>query len=139
MLTDWTHWLSCLHPDQLLAFLAALLLTDGPRYALSKILLCLGDCGRNLWRSLCRASRPRPFSYCPSVCAVIAGHNEEDTIEATLTFLWGTYPWLELIVVDDGSTDGMSGVARRFARTHPGVKVLRRPKRGGKSSAMNWA
>ena len=41
MLTDWIHWLSCRHCDQLLLFLIGLLLTDGPRYALAKLLLCL--------------------------------------------------------------------------------------------------
>jgi cellulose synthase/poly-beta-1,6-N-acetylglucosamine synthase-like glycosyltransferase len=138
VLNDWTHWLSSLHPDQLLAFLGALLLTDGPRYALSKILLCLGDWGRDVWRGLLGTTAPRIFRHHPSVCAIIAGHNEEETIESTLLSLWGTYPWLEIIVVDDGSTDDMMGAARRFARTHEGVKVLRRPERGGKSSAMNW-
>jgi cellulose synthase/poly-beta-1,6-N-acetylglucosamine synthase-like glycosyltransferase len=72
------------------------------------------------------------------VGVVIAGHNEAETIEATLRTLWGTYPKLEIVVIDDGSNDEMAAVARRFARSHVGVKVLRRPQRGGKSSAMNW-
>jgi glycosyltransferase involved in cell wall biosynthesis len=72
------------------------------------------------------------------VGVVIAGFNEAETIEGTLRTLWGTYPRLEIVVIDDGSHDKMAAVARRFARTHAGVKVLRRPNRGGKSSAMNW-
>ena len=138
MLTNWIHWLSALHPEQLLAFLIALLLTDTPRYALSKIALCSWDCGRSLWRWLAGVPRQPSFSYCPSVCVVVAGYNEEETIAATLTSLWGTYPRLEIVVVDDGSTDRMEAEARRFARSHDGVLVLRRPERGGKSSAMNW-
>lgn len=39
--------------------------------------------------------------------------------------------------MDDGSTDGMAAIARRFARDHQGVLVLSRPERGGKSSALN--
>jgi cellulose synthase/poly-beta-1,6-N-acetylglucosamine synthase-like glycosyltransferase len=119
-------------------FLLGLLLTDGPRYALSKLVLCLWDCGRDSWRWLLGTAPVRDFAYCPSVGVVIAGHNEAETIEATLRTLWGTYPRLEIIVVDDGSTDDMAAVARRFARSHAGVKVFRRPQRGGKSSAMNW-
>jgi len=117
----------------------ALLLTDAPRYALSKIVLCVIDWGRDTWRYACGLSRPATFDYCPSVCAIIAGHNEEETIEATLASIWGTYPWMEIIVVDDGSTDDMVGAARRFAHARDGVRVLRREERGGKSSAMNWA
>jgi cellulose synthase/poly-beta-1,6-N-acetylglucosamine synthase-like glycosyltransferase len=119
--------------------LAALLLTDTPRYALSKICLCLWDCPRDLWRSLRGVPTERAFTYCPSVCVVLAGHNEEDTLPATLACVWGTYPRLEIVVVDDGSNDNTTVLARAFARTHAGVKVLRRPERGGKSSAMNWA
>jgi cellulose synthase/poly-beta-1,6-N-acetylglucosamine synthase-like glycosyltransferase len=138
MLTDWIHWLSSLHRDQLLLFLIGLLLTDAPRYALTKAAMCLGLAGWHLWRALWGTTGVRPFDYCPTVCAVIAGYNEGETIEATLTSLWGTYPRLEIIVVDDGSTDDMYAAARRFARAHAGVKVLRRAERGGKSSATNW-
>jgi cellulose synthase/poly-beta-1,6-N-acetylglucosamine synthase-like glycosyltransferase len=139
VLTDWIYWLSRKHPDELLAFLAALLLTDGPRYALSKILMCLYDAARDLWAAVRGTNAPEPFKYCPTVCVVIAGHNEANTIEGTAASLWGTYPRLEIIIVDDGSTDGMAERARRFARGHAGALVLSRPDRGGKSSAMNFA
>jgi cellulose synthase/poly-beta-1,6-N-acetylglucosamine synthase-like glycosyltransferase len=43
---------------------------------------------------------------------------------------------MQIIVVDDGSTDGMGENARHFARDHAGVQVVSK-KRGGKSSAMN--
>lgn len=138
MLTDWIHWLSSRHPNELLLLLLGLLLTDVPRYALSKLVLCLWCWGRDTVNLLCGRPLPEEFTYCPSVCAVVAGHNEEEVIESTLASLWGTYPRLEIIVVDDGSTDGMAAAARRFARAHPGVQVLQRPDRGGKSSALNW-
>jgi cellulose synthase/poly-beta-1,6-N-acetylglucosamine synthase-like glycosyltransferase len=73
------------------------------------------------------------------VSGILVGHNEAEAIGATLESVWGSYPRLEIIVVDDGSTDGMAAVAQDFARSHAGVLVLRRPDRGGKSSAMNWA
>jgi cellulose synthase/poly-beta-1,6-N-acetylglucosamine synthase-like glycosyltransferase len=139
MLTDWIHWLSCRHRDELVLFLIGLLLTDLPRYGLSKIALCLVDWGRGTWHLLWAASRQPRFNYCPSVCVVIAGHNEEEMIEATLESVWGSYPRLEIIVVDDGSTDAMAARARHFARNHPGILVLSRRQRSGKSSAMNFA
>lgn len=139
MLSDWTHWLSQRHPDQLLAFLVALLLTDGPRYALSKIAMCFWDWAHATLRWVTGRPSAAPFTHCPSVCLIVAGYNEGETVEATLDQVWGTYPRLEIIVVDDGSTDDMEAVARRFARTHEGVRVLRRDDRGGKSSAMNMA
>ena len=46
---------------------------------------------------------------------------------------------MEIIVVDDGSNDGMAEVAQEFANDHEGVLVLRKPQRGGKSSALNFA
>ncbi|HWY86097.1 MAG TPA: glycosyltransferase, partial [Gemmataceae bacterium] len=115
------------------------LLTDAPRYALTKIYLCLRDwlTGTVAWL---RGRDPvAPFSHCPSVCAIIAGYNEADTISATLASVWRSYPKLEIIVVDDGSKDAMAANARRFAANHDGILVLSRPDRGGKSSAMNFA
>jgi cellulose synthase/poly-beta-1,6-N-acetylglucosamine synthase-like glycosyltransferase len=138
MLTDWIHWLSSLTPDQLTAVFLGLLLLDTPRYVLGKVILCLWDWGRSVWDWGRGAPAAPSFSYCPSVCVVLAGYNEADTIEATLHSVWGSYPRLEIIVVDDGSTDGMSTVARRFARSHAGILVLRKPERGGKSSALNF-
>lgn len=116
-----------------------LLLTDGPRYALSKLVVFLADWCRASY-DWCRGRpAPEPFAYCPTVCAVIAGYNEEEVIEATLATVWGSYPRLEIIVVDDGSQDRMAELASRFARRHEGVLVLSRPDRGGKSSGMNTA
>jgi cellulose synthase/poly-beta-1,6-N-acetylglucosamine synthase-like glycosyltransferase len=139
VLHDWLYWLSLRHPEQLLALLSALLLMDGPRYGLSKLALCLCDCGRDLWRFL-RGRCPEPaFSYCPSVCVVIAAYNEGDHLEAPLRSVWGSYPRLEIIVVDDGSSDATFAAAQRFARDHVGVHAFRMPERSGKSPALNLA
>jgi cellulose synthase/poly-beta-1,6-N-acetylglucosamine synthase-like glycosyltransferase len=138
MLTDWTHWLSSLTPDQFLAVYLGLLLFDTPRYVLGKVILCVWDWGADVWRWARGAPQAPSYSYCPSVCVVLAGYNEAGTIGATLHSVWGTYPRLEIVVVDDGSTDGMFDVASEFARSHAGVLVLRKPERGGKSSALNF-
>jgi len=138
VLTDWVHWLSTMHPEQLLAVLGALLLLDGPRYGLSKLLLCLWDTACDIRRWLLGIRQDSAFTHCPSVCVVIAAYNEEN-IQSTLRSVWGTYPRLEIIVVDDGSTNGMGEEARKFARVHPGVMVLRLADRTGKSPALNYA
>jgi biofilm PGA synthesis N-glycosyltransferase PgaC len=138
VLTDWIHWLSSRHRDQLLSFLWALFAIDGSRYALGKLVMCLVDCVRSLWRHATGRPEHPGYNYCPSVCVILAGHNEAETIGATLATTWGSYPRLDIVVVDDGSTDEMAAVARSFAKTHAGVLVLSRPERGGKSSAMNW-
>lgn len=139
MLTDWIYWLSYRHPNELVALLWAFLLVDSPRYAFSKIGMCVWDIFRNAWRWLRGNGGAREFSYCPSVAVLMAGYNEEAHIEASLQSVWGSYPRLEIIVVDDGSSDRTLDVIDAFARTHPGVLVLHRDVRGGRASAINFA
>lgn len=111
---------------------------DVARYFLGTLLLWIVDGYQrivNWWRGDPIAP---PYSYQPSVCVVIAGLNEGPSVEAGLHRLVGAYPDLQIIVVDDGSTDNMTEVAHAFARTHDNVTVLTK-RRGGKSSAMNFA
>ena len=137
MFSGWIHWLSSQRADELLFFLMPLLLLDVPRYCLGGVVVCLWDALIGVFAPA--AGRPCAYEHCPSVCVVVAGLNEADTIEATLRSLWGSYPKLQIIVVDDGSTDEMAAVAKQFAAAHDQVLVLRKPERGGKSSALNFA
>lgn len=139
MFADWIHWLSSLRPDELGIVLGGLLLVDGPRYALSLIVMTLWDSVSPSYRYLRGIPEEAVSLHCPTVCIVLAGYNEASTIEATLRSVWGTYPDLKLIVVDDGSLDGMADVARNFADHHANVLVLSRDRRSGKSSALNTA
>jgi cellulose synthase/poly-beta-1,6-N-acetylglucosamine synthase-like glycosyltransferase len=138
VLSDWIHWLSSLSRDEICLFLLGLLLTDVPRYAVGKLVLCLADAINRLWSWTRGKDAVGPYAYAPTVTVLVAGYNEADTIEATLKSLWGSYPGLEIIVVDDGSEDGMFAVSRRFAQNHAGVTVIARGERGGKSSALNF-
>lgn len=138
MLTDWRHWLTSLTPLELLTILGVLLFVDGCRYAYCTASMAVFDLGHSCVKWL-RGLRPADrYTHCPTVCVLLVGHNEGDTIEESLASVWGAYPRLELIVVDDGSTDGMAEKAQRFAAGHSGVLVLSRADRGGKSSALNW-
>ncbi len=139
MLTDWSYWISSLRTDQLLAALLPLLLFDSLRYSLGSLAIWLCDFAREFGCVLLGNRPVQRFGQCPSVCVVIAGLNEAETLPHTLRSVWNTYPRLEIIVVDDGSRDTMSQVATEFARDHAGVTVLRKRNRGGKSSALNFA
>ena len=135
MLHDWIHWLSSISYEELFFFLLPLLLLDAPRYAVGTLVMCIYDMIGDAFGK----NDPKAYTHCPSVCVVLAGLNEAETINATMHSLWGTYPKLEIVVVDDGSTDGMADAAEEFAKTHPNVLVIRKPERGGKSSALNTA
>ena len=137
MLSDWIHWLSSKRPDELLLLMLPWLLLDTPRYGLGSIAVCFGDAFKSALPRNMRNDNKR--YHRPLVCAILAGLNEAETVGATLESVLGSYPNLEVIVVDDGSTDGMSNVARQIAIAHENVIVLRKPQRGGKSSALNFA
>jgi len=75
----------------------------------------------------------------PKVSVIIPAYNEEKTIERTLnSILASDYPKkkLEIIVVDDGSTDKTLEIAKRFEKA--GVKVYSK-KNEGKARALNFA
>jgi len=48
-----------------------------------------------------------------------------------------TVPPLEILVVDDASTDDSCAVVERLAATHPGLRLIRLPHNGGVNAAMN--
>lgn len=61
----------------------------------------------------------------PRVTAIIPAKDEESTLEGCLKSVASqSYPNLEVLVVDDRSTDGTPEIARRFARTDPRFRVL---------------
>lgn len=61
------------------------------------------------------------------VSVIVPVWNGERHFAATLDSVLGqTYPNLEVIVVDDGSTDGSAAMAAK----HPGIHVIRQPNRG---------
>lgn len=138
VLTEWVHWLSSLHTDDLVFVVGPLLLIDGPRYVLSKLLMCAWDLSCDLYGWLVDEPRQTAYTHCPSVCVIIPACNEGKLIDRTLQSVWGTYPRLEIIVVDEASDDDTVQIAQAFERTHPGVLLLTKTQRGGKSSAFNF-
>jgi biofilm PGA synthesis N-glycosyltransferase PgaC len=74
----------------------------------------------------------------PRVALLIAAYNEEDAIEETLRYaLRQDYPGaLEIVVADDGSTDGTRAVVRRVAAEDPRVRLVALA-HAGKAAALN--
>ncbi|MGW7343953.1 glycosyltransferase [Streptomyces sp. NPDC054854] len=81
-------------------------------------------------------SRAWPLSVPPAgVSAVIPAHNEQETIASCVrALLDGGHPGIDVVVVDDGSTDGTAAAARTVA--DPRVRVVTQPNQG-KPAALN--
>jgi glycosyltransferase involved in cell wall biosynthesis len=82
-------------------------------------------------------SRP---TRCPSLSIVLPCFDEADRLPGTLAAYLAHFPpsraEVELIVVDDGSTDGTSAIADQIAAADPRVRVVRTPHNHGKGYAV---
>jgi cellulose synthase/poly-beta-1,6-N-acetylglucosamine synthase-like glycosyltransferase len=73
--------------------------------------------------------------YLPGVSVIVPAYNEAVGITAAVRSLVNSdYPELEVIVVDDGSTDGTADIVAGLSE--PGVELIRQPN-GGKPAALN--
>ena len=73
----------------------------------------------------------------PFVSVVLPVFNEELVVAKTLDALKASdYPRLEVVAVNDGSTDGTLAVLIEYAKTWPDLRVIDQPN-GGKSAASN--
>ena len=87
------------------------------------------------WRSR-RLALP---AHAGPVTVAIAAYNEEAVIERTLhSVLRSTGVELEVLVVDDGSTDRTAEIVDRLGRADPRLRVFHIPN-GGKGKALNLA
>jgi len=77
----------------------------------------------------------------PFFSAIVPAYNEENSIELALQSLVGLeYPSekMEIIVVNDGSTDRTPEIIKQFVHKHPSHKIiLLNQKNQGKAAAMN--
>ncbi len=78
----------------------------------------------------------------PLVTLVIPAHNEEAGVVRTLESVRkNTYRKLQILVVDDASTDNTRGLVWRYINEHPhmNIELVRMKKNVGKGEAMNHA
>ncbi len=87
-----------------------------------------------------RANQRAAPTYHPPASILIAAYNEEKVLRATLRSVLNTeYPGeLEIVVVDDGSTDATSRVVETAAEGEPRIRLIRQAN-GGKSTALRTA
>lgn len=96
------------------------------------LLVLLVSCGAfvRLWRGARRLIRLADITSvlegaAPRVSIVVASLDEASTIEPALRSLLALqYPNLEIIAIDDRSTDGTGEILDRMGREHPELKVM---------------
>ena len=79
-----------------------------------------------------------PVSWdAPFVSCLVSVRNEEGMIERCVESLFGSdYPWVEVIVVDDGSTDATPVLLEKLRLANPGLQVVTLPVSVGKKRAL---
>ena len=86
-----------------------------------------------------RPAPPDHPDFQPLVSVLIPAYNEEDVIVYTVnSVLESDYPKLEVIVVDDGSTDGTGEMLDEQFGLNPAVRVIHQPN-SGKPAALSHA
>lgn len=74
-----------------------------------------------------------------TMSVIVPCFNEEQTLEACLAGVLAVADRefsLQIVLVDDGSTDGSVAVARRLADEHPEITLLRHGRNRGKGAAL---
>ncbi len=102
-------------------------------------LLLLGGLGLVNWLRDRRRTPPSLGDAPALVSVLIPAFNEEKVIVSAIRrILESRYPALEVIVVDDGSTDATTAVVQASYANEPRVRLLTIPN-GGKAHAVNTA
>jgi len=85
-------------------------------------------------------TEPAPSESSPMLSVVIPAYNEEDRLPRYLPDVLGYCSAVEggaeVIVVDDGSTDGTADYVGSLAEEHPGLRLVRQEVNRGKGAAV---
>ena len=72
------------------------------------------------------------------ISVIMPAHNAEHTIRASIESVRAqTYPEWELIVIDDGSTDGTAAIVEEYTQTDNRIRLVRNPACTGVGAARN--
>lgn len=88
--------------------------------------------------AFCHWRKERPLgTFAPALSIIVPAFQEEKVIAATLKSLLACdYPAaVEILVIDDGSSDGTAAEVRRVAENNPRVRLFEQPN-SGKASAL---
>ncbi|MEY8117454.1 glycosyltransferase [Falsihalocynthiibacter sp. BN13B15] len=86
-----------------------------------------------------KPSPQRDPEYLPGITVVVPAYNEANVIVRSVWSILGSnYPNFEIIVVDDGSSDGTYDTVNAEFHNHPRVRIIRQ-ENGGKWQAENHA
>jgi biofilm PGA synthesis N-glycosyltransferase PgaC len=99
----------------------------------------LWTAGGLLFRRLEESGSPgEPEGGWPGVSLLMPAYNEGDVIATSVTAALAVdYPQLEVLVLDDGSSDGTDAAAREAAGADRRCRVIRDPVNRGKSERLN--
>jgi len=89
------------------------------------------------WRQERRRKQPELASY-PRVTVLIPCHNEQVTIEQVVRAAAASrYPNLDILVVEDASTDSSPAILERLLTEIPNLRLLKLERNLGKAKALN--
>ena len=92
---------------------------------------------RDWYRRDTRTSRSTSFTTTPSVSIVVIGFNEEAHIAECLESIFAqrASDSMEVVVVDDGSTDRMATIVESMEKSHPQLRLIRHRENRGRGAA----
>lgn len=84
-----------------------------------------------------RSGLETPLDRVPTVSVVVPAYNEEKVLRSCVGSILGTnYPNLEIVIVDDGSTDATRTIGEELAEQNDQVSYIHQ-KNAGKGAALN--
>lgn len=135
------HFLLSLSVGQLLGYFWPFFLLDMLRYVVLEGLVMLYYLPKRKRQApLYAAARKQLFQQKPLLSIIVPGKNEGKHLPKLVqTLRQQSYPFYELIVVDDGSDDNTPQICRELERQGLIDCFIRNGVRGGKASAANTA